>query len=388
MPSPTAALVKSGVKTLYWSVVLLALFFTMFVLLFPYTSLKLYMKTDNKLRALECADRYYNLHKNEYNSLQPQYDSKFADSLYAGVNLSRSLLDNALKKGSDKAVMRYAKYAERLSSAYLSYDSLQERSDIVDSYSISHSLPSMHAAVYSFENTAAVLREKSRFILNGPQSSLEYFYDAMLNDLLIAENFEITEENADRYIKIFNQLSAIIDYELNKIGLYEKAKFSSNGGLLRGSLANANLDFDGSQFVLLFLRSELRFTEDGQAYRGVSPLIRWASRPDLLTDPARSRGLEYWVKEFTLFVANYRGDYTKRVFWVKSLADLTERIFYAFTVMDCNLNWYSESQHSAISECADKWEELNQIDLNGGMSLTDWYRSEVLPQYRDYIASK
>lgn len=392
LPSESERLVKLSLKTLYSAFVLLALFMTLFVLIFPYTAMKTYMKTGMKFRALECADRYYNVHVKDYASSQPPYDSKFADVLYAGVNLSASLLDKELNKnGGAKAVKSIAESADKFASGYLSYASLYDRTRVVDEYSLAHSQPSMHASVYSFENTVAVLREKSRFILKGTEYSLGYFFDAMRDDLLINNgNFEITEESADKYIRLFNQLSAIIEYELNGMDFYSKARFSPNGGLYIDSVAEAKFDFDGTQFSLLYLRSELALSENGQVFVGKSPLLKWASSQSQLEND--SRGIEYWLPKTVEFVRSYaprnRAEWAKKLFWAKSLSELTERASYALSVMDCNLEAYNESMRKGISETADIWDELGYIDMEGHkITLADWYRFNLLPEYTAYTAA-
>ncbi len=391
-PSETERLVKLSLKTLYYSVVLLALFLTLFVLLFPYASMKTYMNMGMRSRALDCADRYYALHIKDYVASSPQYDSKFADVLYAGINLSSARLNEAIAKGGGKkAVEKEAARAEKFASSYLSFPSLKDRTRIADEYSVAHALPSMHASVYSFENTASVLREKARYILNGTGYSLEYFYGAMRADLLLNDSvFELTEESADKYIKLFNELSAIVEYELNELDFYSKVEFSPNGGVSSASVADADFDFDGTEFSMLYLRDELSFSEGGQVYSGVTPILKWASREDLLeTDP---RGMQYWLPEFTKFVRDYapqnRADWAKKVFWAKSLADLTERISYAFLVMDCNLEAYGEDTHKEISATSDIWDELGFIETpNGKKSISEWYRFDLLRAYTVYLAT-
>ncbi len=392
MPSDTERLVKLSLKTLYLTFVALALFMTLFVLLFPYPSMKTYMKMGMKSRALECAERYVGVRKNVYTSVQPAHDSKFADALYAGINLSSSLLDAEINKNANGAkVKRIAAQADKFASVYLSYDSLIARTRIVDEYSLSHSLPSMHASVYSFENTAAVLREKAKFILSGTQYSLGYFYENMQADLLLNNSaFTLTDENVDKYIKLFNQLSAIIDYELNAIGFYEKVVFSPNGNVDGNSISNAKFDFDGSQFSLLYLRDGIRIFDGGTEFAGTSPLLKWASTPNqLVSDP---RGMQYWVPEITAYVRDYAprssAEWAKKVFWTKSLANLTERVSNAFAVMDCNLEAYNENQNAEISANADIWNDLNIVRSGDNEILyNEWYRFHVLPEYIAYLAA-
>lgn len=391
-PSDTERLVKLSLKTLYLTFVALALFLTMFVLLFPYPSMKTYMKTGMKSRALECAERYVNVHEKEYATVQPSYDSKFADVLYAGINLSSSLLDEEIKNGGDSAkVKKIAKQADKFASAYLSYDSLVQRTRIIDAYSLSHSLPSMHASVYSFENTATVLREKAGFILGGSQDSFWHFYENMLGDLLLnGDTFELNEETADKYIKLFNGLSGIIDHELNEIGFYSKVEFSPNGNASGESIAAAEFDFDGSQFALLYSRDGLRLHEGGAVVEGLSPLMKWASTTSQLeTDP---RGMQYWLPRFTDYVRDYapsgKAEWAKKVFWTKSLADLIERISNAFTVMACNLEAYNEDQKNEIIAAADIWDKLGFVkDGDNEILFNEWYRFNVLPRYVSFLAA-
>lgn len=397
--SESERLVKTGLKTLYCAFVALALFMFLFVVLFPYQSMKLYMRLGNKVRALESADGFYKLHENDYGVTNaPSYDSKFADVLYAGINLSSEMLNAEADKGGfgSKKLLRYASAADRFSSCYLSYSSLETRTAITDNYSLSHFSPSVHASVYSFENTVSVLREKSRFLLRGNAYSLGYFYDEFSDGLLqnndtFGFDKENTPDEVDAYVCLFNQLSGIIEYELDAIGYYDNVKFNKDGYLIAESLIDAKLNFDGTQFGLLYLREPLKISDGGQTFSGKSPILKWASSSSqLVSDP---RGLEYWMPQFIDYIDGYvpltRSDAARRLYWAKSVADLTDRIASAFTVMEFRSEMYNQNQKDEIYETRTKWDSINYHDFgDGNKSVAEWYRFELVPGYAALYAEK
>lgn len=214
-------IIRTSVKTVFFTAVFCALLLTLAVFLFPFQAMNFYMDVGNKVRALESADVYLAGAKDKD---RPTYDSRYAGVLYTASDLAGSLFHAAVR--ADKKTY-YAERTDELTERYFSVHNISMKNEAIDSFNLSSGVnPAAHPSLYSIADYMTVRQYDARVCL-GKKDKLIWTrdraldFDTLLNSTLNAENFAVTDETILPWITVFHQLSSYIDGVFREIGVYE-----------------------------------------------------------------------------------------------------------------------------------------------------------------------
>lgn len=130
--SESAIIVETAIATLYWVVVLFALLFATWTLVFPAKAMEFYDEIGNVPRAYDCASQYARHAQGEEGVNARIRSVNYAMALYA--------------QNPDS----YAQAVVEETEAFLSSEECVERVKLIDEYNISGTAPVLHPSLYSY----------------------------------------------------------------------------------------------------------------------------------------------------------------------------------------------------------------------------------------------
>lgn len=383
--APTFHVYSVAVKTLFWVVVAGVLLFVNILYFFPYNTMRIFSNIGQDNRALIFAERYIDAKQDDYNSISPEPDSKFADARLLAVNNSIILMNKRVtQKGyGDAKASYYAEKATKHIDEYLKFNtagSLGDRSKLIDEYSLKkfRAMPYMHPrlSVYNFANYIQVQRYRSQLLLgNKDELYLQHVNEttATWDD----ENFAVptgTERN-DVYV-LFAQINEYIHTELDQLGLY--ALTPDQYGLYDRSEVTKKIKYpSGKRSFGFFIENSGNFTA---LYTRISKHFE-AFKSDLQQTTDKTSASKM----------------LPNLYFVNILNELAQNFYNMALVVEANIRYYNVNYESKLNALRNDWLThyrisgekiwMSNTELNANY-LSDWYALGLLHTYTQLVAKE
>lgn len=183
--SDVRIIVETAAKTVYALVIVAALAFTLFYLLFPFSAYRLYSDFGDDYRAYDCAARAARTSDGEER-----------------VNATVAMVNCAVKVYNSDA--SFASEVELSTQSFLLDENCLTRAPLIDEYNLSRSAKSLHANLYSYTDYLHSLNAKAR----ASQGKTELLHNGEYKtaDELVGELTDLNE-----LAVLYSQIAAVIE---------------------------------------------------------------------------------------------------------------------------------------------------------------------------------
>lgn len=406
-PANKVDLVAVGIRTAFITIIAIVLLFGCFLSFFPYTAMKFYDKIGNKEMALGYAEKYMNINRSDE---QPSAFGKYADALYYATNTSAYFMNryNDTEGTAGENATYFAKKAYKYADEYLGYNSLNERTEKIDSYNLSHAMPVARPQVYSYSDYLNTMRFKAEYILyrnalnGGDTATAEEYRVKMLGPIQgvitgwgegETDGFNLNESQYDAAFLMFSQLTVYINGELHELGLKSKMQEAEHGVIiLKSDTDNGIIGKVRNSFELLLQpdapdspQSDSPFTRD---YKSIT------DRYNEFIKRLRDNCTKYIVNSAE---QNAPTMHLKNTADLKSLSDFAVAMQNMTSVLSANANHYDDKYEQSLKQSNEDWlnnlfvqdvrmrDHRNQIDNHANGYIYDWYEYGYLADYLDYF---
>ena len=363
-----------ALKAAYWFLIVSALFCTLFVSLFPYTSMRMYYGMGLRHKTFEMAEQVVSrARKNDIyygGEAVPVYDSKFADGLYWSINLATEFMDADIQKfgytdaRTQDNARKVFRYADMYLPAITPFGTLETekedafavlrngRNKLVDDALRAATAKQYHPAI-SYENTVRANRIRAMYM----SQNFEWFLAYVIGNFNILSTAPLTETEMDGQAILFNELNAVIRMELESLEYPSPPPRPASKATALCPVSPFPYLYTGSGFI-----AGITVYEQDKL---LPPIVYMQNR----------------VAEFKDYIYAYpaanSAEFLKRAYWARSLSELTANI--------CLVTQFLHEQNPAnavLAALKSDWEACDEFVAGDKAyaSLNEWYGA-VLQDY-------
>ena len=378
---------RIALRAAYWFFVGLMLFCAFFVGFFPYQSMRLYFNLGMRRATFNQASRVINRYYDEslYANVGGAYRSRFADGLFMAASLSGQFLQEEIGNGNFDS-RRTRRIAERT----FSYNNMmilnqttpereafgegvffglagQRMREVIDPSRQNSALiaPRYRPHVFSYESAVRENRVRALYVLGDTDGLLVYFLSEISQLRLDIDMGNLSPILMDRAALVFNEMNALINIELDKIG------FNWTSGTLNTYVNEQQINPVG-QFGMILNTN--------------------------LTTTSTLNHLQYSLTELVDFITNFNGqgatEQLRRAWWALSLSNLAENVRLVTEIF----YFADRTNNQSIRTIREEWvTEYGNVMITGADEITvavrfrEWYQGTehyrgILWQYIDYVS--
>ncbi len=175
----------TAIKTVYWLVIVLSLALTLFYMLFPYTTSRMYYDLGDYYKAYDCASRAGRVSDGK----------RKVNAMLDSVNYSALIFD-----GDED----FATEVEKSTQEFLSSESCRARISLIDEYNLSSSAKIIRPNLFSYEDYLYSLNAKAR--ASKGETTLLY-----KGEYLKANELIVSVESVKERAILFSQIATVIE---------------------------------------------------------------------------------------------------------------------------------------------------------------------------------
>lgn len=352
---------KTAITTVYWLVIVVMLGICCLAYVFPYNSMKIYADFGMTDRALQMGEIAISREakRENFNFYESKYTATLIDVLlYSSIITNNAVNGKSYNKVNWDKVSYYAKKTIKYTDKYLDVTNISQRNKLIDEFNYSNSPPSIHANVYSYDESLRTGKMKAQLYCN---EGLEKTFSDMtsLVNTLYGYNSETRQRYLNDFIILSQQLSAYIEFELLRIDFISNKESDMTGLIFKQEPLSFNMLFDYEiGFTLLYKN----FTKIYSEYRDF--IVKYNTNGD--------------IKE-----------QLKQLYYTKVINNLVDNMYSFAHVLYSKRNGFNEKliddiimEYQGENNSGGWLNNLhNGLEGEDKMSLETFYINKLLPKY-------